>query len=491
MSVLAIHPGDLHLRASYLDRANAPTAVEDENEAQSFVTPSLVTLDDAGAQSGHAALLVAGEARTGTVHWRYRRSTLSSRDVLALDKRGFGLTSEAFAALALRRVANDARAWTSTSPALTLVVPPGLPADASLRLQALASEAAGRTVVLVDEVQALQATVNSGDRAALLIVGIDDDALRLRLLRDGSTVATQTHDELGLTTLRTRWLSNWNNDCATVLGDALGFGDGDNAEFEHLWQDIWAVANADPRFKTPSPIWPLVRQSSLLPMTVPRDVLCADIAAQARQIANAVDNMLAALGSDWRGGDTTLVVAGEPAITRCLVPLLGERWSIPAAQRIVRTGAAYAAGASRLVAAGQVASLARLAAAPWTLGVLGMSRDDANLSFRPLIAAGTALTANASFSVMANRDVQKRLALSLARQEPGLPQPSVVQRFEFGPLLGQGMQKLKINLQWSDSGRIDASAVDAETGRPLPCSAWSEVVDGTPVLGAHHLMQFE
>ena len=486
MSVLAIHLGDIHLRASYLDRINAPTAIEDDSEAQSFSTPSLVTIDRGGALLGNPALMVAAEAPAATVRWRYRRSALLSRSIVATDGNGLGLTSEAFTALALRRLAYEAHAWTSDQPQLAIVTPAELAPDARLRLASLAGAAAGQSVRLVDEDQALRAALGIAAQTRLLAVSIDDDATRVRFGSVAEPGPEHCHPELGLAALRQAWLTGWNADCASLLGGSDCFGDGDTPDFERIWQDIWEVLNADPRFKTPTPVWPLVRQSALLPLTAPREALRAAVQKHAQAIAAVLEQPAEAKGSAYM-----LAVVGERALTTALVEILAKRWNLPADRCRTCAGHVYAAGATRLLASNASPAAPRLDAAPATLGVLGMARDEANLSFRALINAGAPLPASATFSVMANRDTQKRLALSLARQAPDQSQPVVSQRYEFGPLLGQGMQKLKITLQWGVDGRIEASATDAESGRAVPCSAWHDVVNGTTLLGAQHLEQFD
>ena len=490
MSVLAIQIGDIHLRSAYLDRINAPTAIEDDSETQSFVTPSLVTIDRGGALLGNPALMVAAEAPAATVRWRYRRAALLSRSVVATDDKGLGLTSEAFAAFALRRLAYEAHAWTSDRPQLAIVTPAELAADACLRLSSLAASATGQAVALVDEDRALRAALRIGAKTRLMVVSIDDDATRVRLGSEGGPLLERNHAELGLGALRLSWLERWNADCASLLGGADCFGDGDTPDFERVWQDTWEVLNADPRFKTPIPIWPLVRQSQLLPLTGPRESLRAAVQGHAQAIADAIERPAEA-GRSSAAGDFMLVVVGEPALGRALADLLARRWDLPAhCWRTCHSGI-YAAGATRLLAASPGLPAPRLDSAPATLGVLGMARDEANLSFRALISAGTALPATATFSVMANRDTQKRLALSLARQSADQAQPVISQRFEFGPLLGQGMQKLKITIQWANDGRVTASATDAESGHGVPCCAWHDIVNGTTLLGAQHLAAFD
>lgn len=490
MSVLAIHLGDIHLRAAYLDRINAPTAIEDDSETQSFVTPSLVTIDRGGALLGNPALMVAAEAPASTVRWRYRRAALASRSIVATDGKGLGLTSEAFAALALRRLAYEARAWTSDQPQLAVVTPSDLAPDCRLRLSALAAAAAGQPVSLVDEDRALRAALGLASQARLLVISIDDDATRVRLSAEAGPAAESSHAELGLAALRQAWLAQWNADCASLLGGASCFGDGDTPDFERVWQDMWEVLNADPRFKTPVPVWPLIRQSTLLPLTAPREALRAVIQKHAQAIATVVERPGTAKGQG-SAPDLTLVVVGERALAQALAEILARRWDLPAGRWRTCPSVVYAAGATRLLAGSTDLPAPRLDAASATLGVLGMARDEANLSFRALINAGTPLPASATFSVMANRDTQKRLALSLARQAPDQAQPVVSQRFEFGPLLGQGMQKLKISIQWGTDGRVEASATDAESGRPVPCCAWHDIVNGTTLLGAQHLAAFD
>ena len=127
-----------------------------------------------------------------------------------------------------------------------------------------------------------------------------------------------------------------------------------------------------------------------------------------------------------------------------------------------------------------------LVAAPCMLGALGAAKDDGGVVLKPLIEAGASLPASASFSVMANRDVQRRLTVKLAQQKNG-DKPALCRMTEFGPLQGQGVLRVKVNVTWEPDGRIHANAVDAETEIALSVLDDCEVVSAGPVIGAAHI----
>src|SRR4051812_868480 len=127
MAVLAIHPGDLHLRAAYMGPVDAPAAVEDASEPARFVTPSFAALDVGGALLGYPALMACSVGRGDRVAWRYHRSGLADRAVVARDRDDAGLTSEAFLALSAGRLLADARGYSSASPDVAIVVPDETP----------------------------------------------------------------------------------------------------------------------------------------------------------------------------------------------------------------------------------------------------------------------------------------------------------------------------------------------------------------------------
>jgi hypothetical protein len=118
MAVLAIHPGDLHLRAAFMGPLDAPAAVEDAVEPARFVTPSVASLDVGGPLVGYPALVAGATARPERVVWRYHRTSLADRAIVARDRDDAGLTSEAFLTLAASRLVADARGYTSAAPRL-------------------------------------------------------------------------------------------------------------------------------------------------------------------------------------------------------------------------------------------------------------------------------------------------------------------------------------------------------------------------------------
>lgn len=493
-NVLAIHLGDLHLRAAFLDTVNAPTRIEDKTEMQNFVTPSLATVDTGGILLGYPALMAISGQRSTPVRWRYRRASLASREVLVQDELGRGLTSAAFAALTARRLGAESCAWSSLPPDLVLVVPDTLTPDERLRLATLANETAEHPVGILGENQALLygLGLNQTD-GPVLVVSIDDDAARLRLLdRDDSPLALageQSLPALGLQSLRTAWLERWNHEAGELQPGSKAFDDGESFEFEKIWQDIWQCLETDPRFKPPMPTWPLLRQSSLLPLSISRTAIKADVEAFWNNLARIAERFLAESAN--AGGTLAAVVLVAPtAVSRTVLPALAERLAVPRERCRTATADAYANGAARMYAAGHDGRPSERTSAAHGLCVLGMAKDVASPSVKHLIDAGSPLPASASFSVAVNRDVQKRLSISLAREQD-TGNPEVSHQFEFGPLLGQGMQRIKFTVGWTPDGLVTATATDAETELPLPCADAREVAAGTPLLGAEHIRQLD
>lgn len=490
-NVLAVHLGDLHLRAAFLDRLNAPTRIEDKSETQSFITPSLATVDPGGILLGYPALMAASGNRSTPVRWRYRRASLARCEVLAQDDQGRGLTSAAFAALTARRLGAESCAWSSPPPDLVLVVPDTLTADERLRLATLANEVAEHPVGILGEDQALLFGLGlTQTDSPLLLISVDDDATRLRLLKQGDNFPTeQSLPALGLRALRTAWLERWNSEAEALLPGSQAFGDGESFEFEKIWQDIWQCLETDPRFKPKMPTWPLLRQSSLLPLSVSRTAIKAEVEAFWNNLAPIAERFLAETAN--AGGTLAAVVLVAPAaVSRTALTALAERLSIPQERCRAVTADAYASGAARMYASGHCGHPAERTSTAHGLCVLGMTKDATNPTVKHLIDAGSPLPASASFSVMVNRDVQKRLSISLARELDG-GGTEVSHQFEFGPLLGQGMQRVKFIVGWAPNGLVTATATDAETEQPLPCTDASEVMAGIPLLGAEHIRQLD
>lgn len=490
MNVLAIHPGDLHLRAACFDQDHAPSVTEDGAEPQRYVTPSLATLDAGGALLGYPALQAASLRQANLVLWRYRRRALERREVVAMDQCQRGLTSEAFLGFATRRLASDARAWATKTPALALVVPSELSAQAGARVAALVGDTAEQDVALVSEDDAILACFGLGGAPELIVlVSMDDDAARLRVLKQergrALVLAQTTLPEAGLVALRAAWLAQWNADARELVPDANAFGDGERYEFESLWQGLWECLNAQVRDQLKIPLWPLVRQAQVMGLTLPGAALRAEIEQCCFGLSDALE-LLLAQPAVAPGKPAWLLALGEPALTGIVARLLGEPLGIAPARRLRGTMDAYARGAARLVGQGHADAPTPQSAAPHALSVLGVAKDGGSSTVRGLIERGAALPATANFSVMANRDTQKRLTLSLAATAGNSP-AQLTHRFEFGPLLGQGMQKVNIVLTWGRDGRVTLRASDADSDLELPCMDQVEMASGQPLLGARHV----
>ncbi len=493
-SVLAIHMGDLYVRSSFLDPTNAPTTIEDESESQRFLTPSIATLDGGGGLLGYPALLASANVRAGTTRWRYRRSGLTNHSAALSDSKGRGLTSGAFAALVTRRLCTDAVGWTASQPEPVLIVPSEMSGYERLALATLASESAERPVGTLDEDQSLMFGLGiAPSEAPVLVISVDDDSARLRLLKrvDGEMRAmfVQVLPAQGLLALRQAWLDRWNREVNQLIPGSEAFGDGESFEFEMVWQDIWQCLEIDPRLKPRMPTWSAVRNSTLVPLTISRQSLQADLDTFWLSIGQAAVGLLTQ-ATCAPSKLSSLVVVAPTAIGRVLCPVIAENLGFP--QSLCRTVTAniYAQGGARLFAAAKEKAFNQITKAPHRLGAFGMAKDEAGLTLKPLIEAGAPLPASANFSIMANRDVQKRLSIRLAREVAGGP-PEVCQQTEFGPLHGQGMQKIKINVAWTQDGRVAMTALDAESGDPLPVLDSHEMAASGPKLSGLHIRQLD
>jgi hypothetical protein len=483
MGVLAVHPGDLHLRAAYLGPLNAPHAMEDGYDPAKLVTPSVIALDAGGALLGHAALMAGVIPRAERVLWRYRRAALGRREVVAHDLAQRGLTSDAFVSVALRRLAWEAAAFATAHPQLAVVVPGDLPAAARARLVALAAACTAADVAAIDEDDALFATLPGADDGAWLIASWDDDALRLRVAMRGDVrfepVFPIEIEEAGLLRLRARWLGRWQADAAALAPGAAAFGDGESYEFERIWQDIWECLDEQRAAAGP---WPLVRQSALLPLGLHlpavREALHAHAAVAAEQLAG-LRATLATRAEAVRG----VVVVGSPALRDALAAPIAARLQLTSAQMVHRGADAYARGAALLAGAGAGRSTLQIDRAPHGLSVLGLG-DDGRPVMRPLLEAGTALPASVAFTLVADRDAQRDIMVTLT----GGDAPSAsAQRFIFGPLAGNGMQRVTVSVEWSSDGTLAVSAADRETGTPIPCADCSELAGEVALAGPAHL----
>jgi hypothetical protein len=60
-------------------------------------------------------------------------------------------------------------------------------------------------------------------------------------------------------------------------------------------------------------------------------------------------------------------------------------------------------------------------------------------------------------------------------------------RFQFGPMLGVGMLRVNMHVQWGRANRIVVTATDSESGLELKCVDAVELVAGKALAGASHL----
>src|SRR5437763_1729201 len=82
----------------------------------------------------------------------------------------------------------------------------------------------------------------AGADGGWLVVSLDDDAVRLRVVRrQGNQAARLAAAEMaatGVASLRARWLASWNAQVAALVPGAVGY-DADTYEFERQWQDVF------------------------------------------------------------------------------------------------------------------------------------------------------------------------------------------------------------------------------------------------------------
>jgi hypothetical protein len=484
MSVFAIHVGNLHVRSAFHGSPDLPTVAEDSGEPQRFLAPSIVTIDSGGAQFGYSALMCAEAARPDTTVWRYRRAGLAAREVGAVDWNGRGLSAEAFTAYALGKLDSDARIWAPIPPDMALVVPDETTPATRLRLASLAVETTGRPLAIVAESDALMRLVEATGDGDFLVISVDDDATRARLVRQsGGSCTVQAGDvaaDLGLEALRLDWLQRWS---AEAISSSLSaFGSGDNYEFEGIWQDVWDCLNDDPRAKPKMPTWPLLRRSTLNALTVPRTALLAELSQRWRNTAALAERLLTTAGTP-AASLVGLIVVADRALARIVAGGVGSALGIAEGKRLQLSADAYACGgAAQAALAG--AGKFEISEAPHGVGVIGMAKDGSGTTVRALIEKGAALPATAAFSVMANRDAQRMLVLTL---ETVGSDSALSYRFQFGPMLGVGMLRVNMHVQWGRANRIVVTATDSESGLELKCVDAVELVAGKALAGASHL----
>jgi hypothetical protein len=176
------------------------------------------------------------------------------------------------------------------------------------------------------------------------------------------------------------------------------------------------------------------------------------------------------------------VVVASPAWRRSLVPAVAARLRLDAARGRALGPDAYPRGAALLAQRGETGLAGDLASAPHALGVVGLG-EDGSPTVRPLIQSGQALPATARFTIVADRDAQKHVSVTLVRPDD----PREGHRFEFGPLAGNGMQRIGVAVEWRADGTLEARAVDRESGVPIACRDCAELVADVPLAGAQHL----
>ena len=477
--VVALHPGDLRLVTAWAGSRQAPSLTEDAHEPARADTPSVIAADAAGTLHGHAALQAAHVPRADRVVWRYRRDALATGAITAKDAAGQGLTSETFLACAARRAVWESRVWGMPSrSAVALVLPHGTTPELASRLRLSVTEACGRPVAVVDENDALAAACGLAE-GVHLIASLDDDALRVRLVecKAGTRVLAEEADVAsGLRALRERWLEEWQEDLAALAPGGHAFGDGDSAEFERLWQDGWdALDNGAPRDAL---TWTMLRRSRVHALVATPAALASHLRRPAEALRALANAMLSA-AQDKVDGVVLVASPGSDLLRKALerVPALEGL-----AVRVVGRDA-YARGGATVAQRTQAAA-PQLATAPHALGVIGF--DDGGARVRPLFDKGAALPATATFAVAVNREAQQRLAITLSEgREAGSER-----RYEFGPLLGAGVQRIGVTVRWTAAGDIEVEAADRDDGTPLPSLGSTEIRGGVALVNPARFAEF-
>ncbi|HET7402707.1 MAG TPA: hypothetical protein VFJ62_13015, partial [Usitatibacter sp.] len=441
-------------------------------------TPSVIALDAAGALHGHAALQAAASGRDGCTPWRFRRAALERDEVVGRDAAGRGLTSSAFLACAARKALWDARVWhNGQQAALALAVPSNLPAVPAARLRLAISRAVEGPVVLVKEDLALAQACGLRD-GVHLVASLDDDALRVRLVRVGDAFEL-LHEEVdaasGWIAMRQRGAAEWQEDLHALAPGSVAFGDGEAADFERVWQESWEALEAgDPR---ESLSWPLLRRSRL-------HTILATPAALAHQMQPACEALQTLATATLAGSRVTpasvvVVASAGKGMLRAALERVPELAGLP---RRFWSRDTYARGAAECVRR-DGAFPHTLSVAPHALGVVGLEEGGARL--RTLFEKGTPLPATAQLGVGVNRDVQRCLAITLGEGCEGAPE----RRHEFGPLAGTGVQRITITVQWRTDGSIAVQAADRDDGTALAQAGDFEMRDGLALLDARHVAE--
>lgn len=477
-SVVALHPGDLRLVTAWAGTRQEPALSEDANEPTRADSPSVIALDPAGTLHGHAALQAAATPGPERVTWRYRREALATGAVLARDAAGNGVTSETYLACAARRAVWESRVWGTASDAtIALVLPHDTPPEVAARLRLSVSGVCGRSVAIVGEPEALAAAC--GFAGGLhLVASLDDDALRVRLVRRDAGVqvlAEEADVASGLRAIRERWLEEWQEDLAAVAPDGQAFGDGENAEFERVWQDGWDAV--DDGAHGAALVSTMLRRSRLHAVIATP----AGVASHLRRPAEALRALAGAMLAQFPDKPLQVVIVaatGGEALRKALerVPALA---GIPV--RIVGRDA-YARGGAAVAQRGTGST--HMAIAPHPLGVIGY--EDGGARMRPLFDKGVALPATAQFAVAVNRDAQQKLAITLSE---GV-QAGSERRHEFGPLLGSGVQRIGVTVTWTPEGVVQVEAADRDDGTALPSLGATEIRGGVPLVNPAQWAEF-
>ena len=372
---------------------------------------------------------------------------------------------------------------------VVLVVPDKLGALARLELSTLVTDATQRSVSICGEDQALATGLNLPTSGHHLLVSVDDDALRLRIVdlsaSDAQPLASKTVPGLGMGALKEAWLDRWCHDAEELLPGSPLFSGTESADFEKIWQDIWQCLDTDMRLSARMPTWTVVSGSTVLPLIFPLPIARAEVGRFAAEVVKLVEQFMA--GSKYPAQSLAAVSVVAPlGLGRPVASAMGKDMGFVAAKFRTADPSVYATGGAKRRLATKAPGFDGLAAAPFKLGALGAAKDEGGLVLKPLIEAGAPMPASASFTIMANRDVQRRLTVKLAQQKND-DKPVLCHMTEFGPLQGHGMLRVKVNVVWDSGGRLHATAVDAETEIALPVMDDYEVVPAGPVLGAAHI----
>lgn len=487
--VLAIHAGDMHLHAAWLDAPNSSVRLEDKDDPQKLVTPSLFALRAGGASFGIEAQW-AIRSFPASIPWQFHRACLLGKQPPQNDDQGRRLTAAAFIALSARRLTQLTAAWLKAPPLIAVSVPNSLPEETLRYLSVLVSETTDCPCIVVPESQALVAynPALAADGITLFIQQ-DDDALRLWMNGGDCTLKSRDIPSMGLCAIRQLWMQNWNHDAAIAVSGVSLFDGSHCPDLETIWQDLWRYVNAKPHLKPKLPRWTAVRQSRLFPLVLTPVGAQRLILELAEKISMHVRQFLDDCPLET-SGIGKVVSIGQAGVNRELQKLLKTQPVLEKTPIFQADTAAFALGCASRAATLHGVQPALLTHAPFTLGVMGTSTEKSGAIFKQLVSKGEPLPAKATIALAVNPDKQRLLTVALARVETST-EPEVVHQSEFGPMQGQGLLKIQVTVVWEGTGRFRLLAFDASTYASLVLLDCSEIYCGEKVVGASHLKAFE